>query len=145
MKKTRSLISTIALTLLAGIAFAGLVQPASVEVDLDTMNAYGDQLTARTSAGDTELIGCGSRTFDDALGLTFLWGFCQAVDADGDGVTCFIYDNPNLIAAIQAVNDYAYISFGWRNDGFGGAECTRIGSSKQSFYLSDPTIKVKEK
>ena len=87
--KKRSVILTITLTLLAGFAVAGLVQPAPVDVDLVNMFAQGDQHTARTSAGDTEFIGCGTRSFDDGMGNTFRFGFCQAEDADGDNITCF--------------------------------------------------------
>lgn len=144
MKRTRSLISAITLTLLAGFAVAGFVQPAPVDVDLDNLVAVGDQLTARTSAGDTEFIGCGTRSFDDGLGNTFRFGFCQASDADGDEVTCFTQSGA-LLDEMRANSDYAFITFSWQDDGFGGAECIRVGFSTQSFYLSDPNIKAKEK
>lgn len=142
--KIKSLISAITLTLLAGFAFAGLVQPAVVEVDFDNMFAQGDQLTARTSAGDTEFIGCGTRSFDDGMGSPFRFGFCQATDAGGDTITCFT-QNGALLDEMRASNDYAFISFNWQDDGFGGAECIRVGFSTQSFYLPDPNVKAKEK
>lgn len=119
---------------MAGVAYAGLVQPAPVDVDLTNFFAQGDQFTARQSAGDTQFIGCGSRTFDDGLGSSFKFGFCQAEDADGDSVTCFT-QNPVLLDAMRSTSDYAYITFSWRDDGAGGAECIRVGHSTQSFYL----------
>ena len=132
--KTRNVITTLALTLLAGIAVAGLVQPAPVTVDLVNMFAQGDQYAARTSAGDTEFIGCGSRSIDDGTGNPFRFGFCQAHDADGDEVTCFT-QNDLLLDEMRANSDYAFITFGWQDDGFGGADCIRVGFSTQSFYL----------
>ncbi len=119
--KIRHLISTTVLMLLAAFAYAGLVQPAPVEVDLDNMFAFGDQFTARTSAGDTQFIGCGTRSIDDGTGNPFRFGFCQASDADGDEVTCFT-ENANLLDEMRANNDYAFITFGWQDDGSGGAE-----------------------
>lgn len=132
--KIRHILAASALTIMAGVAYAGFVQPAPVEVDLVNFFAQGDQLTARASAGDTEFIGCGSRTFDDGLGASFKFGFCQAEDADGDSVTCFT-ENPVLLDAMRSTSDYAFITFSWRDDGAGGAECTRVGHSTQSFYL----------
>ena len=49
------------LALITSVGFAGLSQPASVEIDLDLRTAQGDQVTARTADNDTEFIGCGSR------------------------------------------------------------------------------------
>ena len=132
--KTKRLLSITVLTLLAGIAYAGLVQPALVSVDLVNMSAQGDQYTARTSDGDTELIGCGTRSFDDGTGNAFRFGFCQASDADGDEITCFT-ENDVLLDEMRVNGDYAFISFNWQDDGFGGAECTHVGFSTQSFYL----------
>jgi len=134
--KTRYLSSITVLTLLAGFAYAGFVQPSPVAVDLVNMTALGDQLTARTSAGNTEFIGCGTRHFDDGTGNSFRFGFCQARDADGDEITCFT-ENDNLIDEMRANSDYAWITFSWIDDGFGGTECTRVGFSTQSFYLPE--------
>jgi hypothetical protein len=132
--KTKHLLSIVPLALLAGVVYAGLEQPALVAVDLVNMAANGDQHTARTSAGDTELIGCGSRSIDDGTGNAFRFGFCQATDADGDTITCFTQD-AELLNEMRANSDYAFITFGWQDDGSGGAECTRVGYSTQSFYL----------
>jgi len=132
----RYLLATTVLTLLAGFAYAGLAQPSPVAVDLVNMTALGDMLTARTSAGDTEFIGCGTRNFDDGTGNAFRFGFCQASDADGDEITCFTQLD-SLIDEMRASNDYAWVTFSWQNDGFGGAECTRVGFSTQSFYLPE--------
>jgi len=132
--KIKHLVSIVVATLLAGVAFAGLVQPALVTVDLVNMSALGDQFAARTSADDTQLIGCGTRSFDDGTGNAFRFGFCQASDADGDEITCFT-QNDVLLDEMRANSDYAFITFNWQDDGFGGAECIRVGFSTQSFYL----------
>ena len=134
MMKVRHFLVCAGLTLMAGITHAGLEQPFPVDVDLVGMGASGDTYTARTSAGDTEYIGCGSRTIDNGLGTLFEFGFCQAEDVDGDAITCTT-QNADLINAIRSVSDYAFITFSWQDDGFGGAECTRVGHSTQSFYL----------
>ena len=39
------------------------------------------------------------------------------------------------IDEVRANTDYAFITFNWQDDGFGGAECIRVGFSTQSFYL----------
>jgi hypothetical protein len=131
--KTKYLISITVLTLLAGTAYGGSVQPVLVLVDLDNMTAFGDQYTARTSDGDIELIGCGTRSLDDGAN-PFRFGFCQATDVDGDAITCFT-ENATLLDEMRANNDYAFITFSWQDDGGGGAECTNVGYSTQSFYL----------
>lgn len=141
--QVKFLLSTIALTVLAGGAFAGLVQPAPVIVDLDNMFAQGDQLTARIADNDVELIGCGIRIFDNG-GNAFTWGFCQATDSAGQTITCFT-ESPSLLEVMRSTSAYSFITFSWQDDGFGGTECTRIGFSAQSFYLPDPNIKPKDK
>ncbi len=134
--KIRYLISITALTLLAGLAFAGFVQPAPVVVDLVNMTALGDQFTARTAADDVSFIGCGIRVTDDGVNPPFSFGFCQAGDSEENQITCFTM-NPNLLATMGAGNDFSFITFSWQDGGFGGTECIRIGYSTQSFYLPD--------
>jgi len=133
--KIRYLLSIAALTLSAGVAFAGFVQPAVVTVDLTNMFAQGDQVTARTSESDFEFIGCGIRVFDNGVNA-FSFGFCQAEDSANVHIRC-VSMNANLLDAIKATSAYAFITFSWQDDGFGGAECTRIGFSIQSFYLPE--------
>lgn len=133
--RIRYLFTTLILTLLAGSGYAGYVQPAPVDVDLDNYFALGDQLTARTSDNEDEFIGCGIRIFDDG-GLGFTFGFCQARDSEGDHIACFT-DNADLLEVMRSTSAYAFITFSWEDDGFGGATCTRIGFSTQSFYLPD--------
>ena len=130
MMKTKRLLSVTILTLLAGFAYAGLVQPAPVSVDLVNMFAQGDQFTARTSAGDTELIGCGTRSIDNGTGNPFGFGFCQAADAEGDEITCFT-QRDKLMDEMRATSAYAYITFAWDENG----DCVSVGFSTQSFYL----------
>ena len=127
--KIRYLLSIAALTLLAGVASAGFVQPVVVTVDLTNMFALGDQVTARTSKNDVEFIGCGIRVIDDGASL-FSFGFCQAGDSEGVQFTCFT-QNADLLDAMKAISAYAFITFGWDGNG----DCTRIGFSTQSLYL----------
>jgi hypothetical protein len=86
-------------------------------------------LTARDSDDPTALIGCGVRYFDDGVGGSFEFGFCQARVA-GEGITCLI-QNPGLLQAVHSLGDYSYIQFTWDDD----LNCVRVGSSTQSFYL----------
>ena len=137
--KIRYLLSTAALTLMAGVASAGLVQPAPVTVDLINMIALGDQATARTSKNDVEFIGCGIRVFDDGVN-PFSFGFCQAGDSEEVQITCFT-QNANLLDTLKTGSDFSFVTFSWQDGGFGGTECTRIGFSTQSFYLPNFTTK----
>jgi len=137
--RAKYLLSTVALTLLAGAAYAGLFQPAPVFVDLVNRTAQGDQLTARVADNDVEFIGCGIRIFD-ADNQPFEFGVCQAVDSAEIAVFCST-QSPALLEAMRSTSAYAFITFSW--DEFG--ECTRIGFSTQSFYLPNPNIKPKEK
>ncbi len=136
MTLTKHLITGGALAIMLGTsAYAGFAQPAPVDVDLTNGFAQGDQLTARFDADPDVFIGCGSRTIRTGSG-TFRTGFCQAADAADETVTCFTQD-PDLIDAIKALSDFAFITFSFIDDGAGGFECRRVGSSTQSFYLFD--------
>jgi len=143
MMKRILLCSIAALGLLSGVAFAGYQQPVPVVVDLVNMDALGNQLTAQTSDNDVEFIGCGIRVFDDGVN-SFSLGFCQAGDSEENQITCFT-ENANLLDTLKASSDFAFITFSWQDDGFGGAECTRIGFSTQSFYLDAKKKKAKKK
>lgn len=136
--KFRYLFSAAVLALVTSGVYAGFTQPAPVVVDLDNGFAQGDQVTARATKNDVDFIGCGIRVFDDGIFPTFDFGFCQAQDSDEVQVTCFT-QNANLLEAMHATSDYAFITFSWVDDGFGGFECTRIGFSTQSFYLPKGT------
>jgi hypothetical protein len=137
--KVRSLLSIAALTLMAAVASAGFKQPAPVTVDLVNMIASGDQVTARIAKDDVSFIGCGIRVFDDGVN-SFAFGFCQAGDSEENEITCFT-ENPNLLQTLGANSDFAFITFSWRDDGSGEAECTRVGFSTQSFYMPNFTTK----
>lgn len=133
-KFMKTTIAILGAALMAAPAFAGETQPAEVTVDLDNFFAAGDMVTARTDANDEVFIGCGTRNTSDGAGGLFSWAFCQAVDAEGDRVTCFAFDSP-LVDTIKAINDTSFITFSWTDDGAGNLECTRMGFSTQSFYL----------
>ncbi len=139
MKARYVLISAI-LALFSSIAVAGRVVSVPVSIDETNMFAQGDMWTARTADNDVEFIGCGIRVLEDGVGGIFSFGFCQAMDADEAEIQCFT-ENPDLLDAMKATSSYSFVSFSWEDDGFGGAECVRIGFSTQSWYL--PNIKVK--
>lgn len=129
---------------LAAPAYAGFAQPAPVDVDLAGGVALGDQLSARMDADPDVFIGCGTRTIRTGGGTLVRTGFCQARDAADDQVLCFTQD-ADLLDAMQATTDYAFITFSFVDDGAGGFECRRIGHSTQSFYLFDfSTLKAKK-
>ena len=111
-------------------AFAGLHQPAALQIDLVNGFARGDMLTAANSVDSDEFIGCGVRTFDAG----FRFGFCQADDDDGNFVVCST-ENDTLVDTIQGIADHSYIQFSWVDDGNGNLTCTAIGISTQSFYI----------
>ena len=128
--KTTRLVAVIPLCL-AIESWAGQTESADVLVDLEFRSAQGDLATARFSDNDAALIGCGTRTFSQGAD-DFLFGFCQATDAEGVNFTC-VTENPVLVDAIQAISSYAFITFGWDEAG----NCTRVGSSTQSLYIPD--------
>jgi hypothetical protein len=121
---------------LAASAYAGFAQPAPVDVDLTVGLAQGDQLTARADADPDVFIGCGTRTIRTGGGTLVRTGFCQARDAADEQVVCFTQD-ADLLDAMRALSDFAFITFSFVDDGAGGFECRRVGSSTQSFYLID--------
>lgn len=118
-------------SMLVPLAFAGTTQPAPVIVDLDANFAQGDMLTARDAKSDDVFIGCGTRSFDDGFGGTFEFGFCQAQDEEVERGFCNT-TNPGLTEAMGRLDGTSFVTFSWDpNTG----ECTRVGSSTQSFYL----------
>ena len=122
------------LTLFSAAAFAGLAQPAPILITQNadgSGNAQGDMLTARNADNDVEFIGCGTRTIDTGTG-SFSFGFCQAANAAEEMAFCST-SNADLLDAVKAVSDYSFLTFGFDESG----ECTRIGSSTQSFYLPE--------
>jgi hypothetical protein len=131
MKKHWIAIAAVALT--SSAAWAGLEQPQPVVVTLNadgSGSAIGAQSTARFSKNKVEYIGCGVRRFDDGLGGSFVFGFCQASTADAVLGFCET-ENPLLIESIGDTDDYSFITFSWGADGV----CRGIGNSTQSFYL----------
>lgn len=125
-----------AIAVAMGSAYAGFAQPAPVDVDLAGGVALGDQLSARIDDDPDVFIGCGTRTIRTGGGTLVRTGFCQARDAADDQVLCFTTDG-DLVSAMQALSDFAFITFSFVDDGDGGFECRRVGSSTQSFYLFD--------
>lgn len=135
MLKKLTMASAAALVL-GSTAYAGFAQPAPLEVDLTNGVATGDQLAVRLNDDPDVFIGCGTRTNRTGGGILVRTGFCQAEDTDGDRVMCFTQDD-DLLDAMQALSDFAFITFRFVDDGAGGFECRSVGSSTQSFYLFD--------
>lgn len=130
----------VSLALASTVAVAGLTQPSPVAVFLEERVAEGDMLTAATDKAANVFIGCGTRNFDDGSGSVYTFGFCQAEDAEGEYIVC-VTENPELVQAVRAISDFSFIQFTWEDDGSGGATCTSIGISTQSFYIGKPKSK----
>ncbi len=116
-------------------AVAGFSQPALVDVDLVNRFAGGDMVSAQAAKDNVTFIGCGIRKIATGGGLVTT-GFCQATDAAGENITCFTQD-PDLLDATSSTSDFSYVTFSWNED----LECTRIGFSTQSFYLTKNQVK----
>lgn len=128
----------------ASAGMAGAAGDSPVTIDLELMNAQGVQASARFSDNDVEVIGCGARVTDSGNGEVMNFGFCQATDAAGVSTTCFTF-SPDLVAAINSIANYGFISFTWNDL----EECTSVRNSTQSLYIPDfrskTTIKSKQK
>jgi hypothetical protein len=127
--KTLLIITVLALA--SSLAFAGLTQPANVVVvqnDDGSGSASGDMVSARTSANDSEFIGCGIKGFQGGGAGQF--GFCQAADSNDNFIVCFT-TNAHLLDTMKGVADYSFVRFDVNTKG----NCTRIDFSTQSFYL----------
>ena len=141
--KLRQTLSIGALAFFSSIAFAGLLQPAAVEVTLNDDGsgmAQGDMVSARFAKNNVEFIGCGIRSFDDGAGGAFDFGFCQAADSSDVHGFCST-DNSDLLDAMKSTADFSFVTFNWDADG----TCTRIGFSTQSFYIPGHVNKAKRK
>lgn len=132
--KTKILIAAAA-AFASTAAMAGFKQPAPVDVDLVNRIALGDMVSAQAAIDTVTFIGCGIRKIATGAGVVTT-GFCQAADAAGETFTCFTQD-PDLLDATSSTADFSFITFAWNEDG----ECTRIGFSTQSFYLTDKMVK----
>ncbi len=130
--KVRYGFGLMALLLMSTSIFAGMTKPVPLTIDMAGMFASGNMVTSRFSDNDLEFIGCGSRTFLNADGSVYLFGFCQADNAAGDRAFCNS-DNTGMVEAMGRLSDYAFVTFSWDVDGI----CTRVGSSTQSFYIPE--------
>jgi hypothetical protein len=133
--KRKVWLSAAAVALVSTVAIAGYVQPAPVTVTLNgdgSGTAFGDMVSARFAPDAVSVMGCGTRRFDNGLGATSYFGFCQATDATGVQGFCST-TNPDLLDQMKATGDFSFVIFAWDVNG----ECTRIGFSTQSFYIPD--------
>lgn len=131
--KNGKLLTAFCMVMFSGIAYAGLLTsfPVAVDINADGSGAaQGNMASARYSDNDVDQIGCGVRTlFDPSFGA-LEFGFCQAVDAEGDGAFCFT-DSPDLIDTMKVMSDQSYVTFRYDEN----QSCTYVGFSSQSQYL----------
>lgn len=130
MKKTTLLLSGL-LVFVSGIASAGQSNRVPVEIDTEAMLAFGDMRSARMHPDENMLIGCGTRNIVQDGADPFTFAFCQA-QVEDNLVSCFTED-ATLINAVHGLDDFSFIIFRWDEEG----NCTSVGSSTQSLYLSD--------
>ena len=132
------LLSVLALVFSSSMVLAGLVQPAPVMIEFQADGsgiASGDMTTVRFSENDIDVMGCGIRTIDIGGGGIYEFGFCQATMDDGsaEGLGAFCStENSDLLDTMKASNYNSFVTFSWNKD----EECTRIGYSTQSFYIT---------
>jgi len=128
--KIRYVLLTLLLTFTSTVTFAGFTQPQKVQVNLEQRTALGDMFTARFEKDDAVFIGCGIRASSTGEDTANYFGFCQALDSEGDQISCFT-NNRELLDTMKATSDFSFVTFSWdEND-----SCTRIGFSTQSFYI----------
>ena len=143
MRDIKLLAVLLAAFLPASVAYAGASTPFPVLVlpvdGSGFVSANGDMLTARNDPNVNVYIGCGVRHFNFPGGTPFVFGFCQAVDAQGNVAFCNT-DDPFLLDAIRSSSSFSFVTFSYDN---ATGLCARIGFSTQSFYL--PDFKNKEK
>ena len=136
--KLKILLSVLALVFSSSMVLAGLVQPAPLLIQFQADGsgfAQGDMTTVRFSENDINVIGCGIRTLDIGGGVIIEFGFCQATLDDGsaEGLRGFCStENSDLLDTMRASNYNSFVTFSWN----AAEECTRIGYSTQSFYIT---------
>jgi hypothetical protein len=121
------------LVLGASAALAGQVElePVTVTREADFSGvASGAMGQARFSENNVEAIGCRINHFDNGMGGLSIFGFCHANTAQSVGVVCISQD-PKLLEAIAAFNDYSFVIFTWDAQ----QTCRSIGSSTRSVYI----------
>jgi hypothetical protein len=130
------LLSALSISALVGAtAFAGATQPAQVTVTVNSDgsgSASGDMVTARFAPDTVTLIGCGLRHHLNPDGTVNRFGFCQATNSANVQGQCSV-TNPDLLDALKATSDFAFIVFNWDASG----TCTFVGFSTQSFYIPE--------
>lgn len=141
MKSLQALAVAVAFVSFSPLVHAGNVQTNSVVVTQNgdgSGRSFGGMTAARFADNDVELIGCGTRVFDDGAGGTYKWGFCQSADNAGTRAICFT-ERPDLLEAMKTTGDYSFVIFAWDAAG----ECTQVGFSTQSLYIPEHLDKKK--
>jgi len=108
-----------------GTAYAGRRSTYVTTVDTANRTAYGDVMSARSSAGANAFIGC--------TVLGFSSGSSEAICSAGDasGVTAYCYSQaPAIIQAASVSGSSTYYYFQWD----ASSQCTYVYASNESVY-----------
>ena len=111
--------------LFVGTAQAGFKLIYSTTVDTVGRTAYGDAMTARSSANSNSSIGCAVLGYSTGSGAAL----CQAVDAAGVS-GYFSSSNPTIIQAAASGGSSSYYYFQWDAN----SQCTYLYVSNQSLF-----------
>jgi len=115
-------IALIPITLaVAGFAFAGESQPATVSVDTTNKTARGTLRGARDSSDSVQAIVCNVRSGE---------AYCFARQSDWTSGSCYTTD-PGMVQAAGAIGPASYVTFTWNASGY----CTWIMVENGSYNL----------
>jgi len=114
--------------LLAVAAPATAGRAINYPVTISGSTAYGSMLSARRSADTVQYLGCGIYSPDAIHNVRYAQ--CDAVNAQGRRLVCDTTD-PAMIATVQSIGAYYYVSF--RSDGQG--KCLAIDT-----WISSDTL-----
>jgi hypothetical protein len=124
MKKMK-LVILASILLLIGTAQAGFKLPYGANVDLAGRTAWGDSMSARSSADTHAAIGCAILGYSTGSGAVL----CSAVNSAGVNAYCFS-SNATIIAAAASAGPSSYYYFQWD----ASSQCTYLYVSNESVY-----------
>ena len=118
-------VGAVAALVIAGFAYAGDSNHATVVINDTTRTASGTTFGARTSSNSSEYILCALTGYATSSGVT-----CVAVNSANVVRQCSSGATPHL-DAVKAMTSYQYISFKWNTSG----ACTEIRAQGGSRHL----------
>lgn len=109
-------------------AQAGNKQTAAVVVNTGARTASGALGTARSSAGNTQIIGCWGLVMQD----TKYTGYCVATNSAGVTGSCFLPDGlfTGRWDVLQSLKEDSFLSFSWTASG----ECANLRVENYSYW-----------